>query len=67
MAGNPYGLTGIASLDLGLGDMLGQQQKDETEEQRKKRLAGLPDPRADAMRSGMLNPTGGALGSPTGR
>lgn len=30
-----------AGADLGLGDMLGQQVKDETDEQRKKRMAQI--------------------------
>jgi len=34
------GLT-TAATDLGLGDMLGQQTQDETDEQRKKRLAAM--------------------------
>jgi hypothetical protein len=39
-ATNQTGLTGAAS-DLGLGDMLGQQVANETDEQRKKRMAHM--------------------------
>lgn len=39
-AGGPIGMSvpGASSLGLGLGDMLGQQAKAETDDQRKKRL-----------------------------
>jgi hypothetical protein len=67
MADNPYGLTGIPSMDLGLGGLLGDQTKDETEEQRKKRLAGLPDPRSAAAQQGLLGGIGGGLGNPASR
>lgn len=39
MPANSGGLGAVG--DLGLGDMLGQQVKDETDEQRKKRMAEL--------------------------
>lgn len=39
------GLTGSATADLGLGDMLGQQTKDETEEARKKRMLQIQQER----------------------
>jgi len=32
-----------AAFDLGLGDMLSQQQQDETDDERKKRLRGMSD------------------------
>jgi hypothetical protein len=67
LADNPYGLTGVPSVDLGLGGLLGDQQKDETEEQRKKRLAGLPDPRSAAVQQGLLGGIGGGLGNPASR
>jgi hypothetical protein len=43
---SPYGLTGVAATDLsgsgnGLGGLLQGQVRDETEEERKKRLLGL--------------------------
>jgi hypothetical protein len=71
MASNPYGLTGIASPSsaagqgLGLGDQLGMQRDQETDEQRKKRLAGQQDPGTSAaVRDlfGGLNPGLGSLG-----
>lgn len=40
MAGSNMAMPGAVT-DLGLGDMLGQQVQDETEEQRKKRLAQI--------------------------
>lgn len=43
----------LSITDLGLGDMLGQQVQDETEEARKKRLARMQQER--------LNPAVGAL------
>lgn len=39
MAVNGLSPIGAAATDLGMGDMLGQQVADETEEQRKKRMA----------------------------
>jgi hypothetical protein len=66
MADNPYGLTGIPSMDLGLGGLLGDQQKDETEEQRRKRLSGQQDPRSVAVQQGLLG-IGGGLGNPASR
>jgi hypothetical protein len=42
---------GAAASDLGLGDMLGQQVQDETDEQRRKRLQQLRDQQ-------MLGPAG---------
>jgi hypothetical protein len=45
MATNSYfggkNLTGVASMDLGLGNQLPQQVKDETEEEKKKRQMGM--------------------------
>ena len=66
MADNPYGLTGVPSLDLGLGGLL-KDQANETEEERKKRLAGLPDPRSAAAQQGLLGGIGGGLGNPATR
>lgn len=37
----PFGLTGVAATDLGLGNSLGQQVKDETDEEKKKKKLGL--------------------------
>jgi hypothetical protein len=68
MATNPYGMVGIAAPSAagqGLGDLLGMQQKDETEEQRKRRLAGLPEPgQSEAVKSlfGGLNTSLGSIG-----
>jgi hypothetical protein len=39
-AANPTNLSGAAG-DLGLGDMLGQQVANETDEQRRKRMAQM--------------------------
>lgn len=44
-----------AATDLGLGDMLGQQVKDETEEQRKKRLL-------DQQQRSLMGPAANMLG-----
>jgi hypothetical protein len=52
---SPYSAAGTAlnlSGDLGLGGSLGQQVKDETDEERKKRLMGL---------SALQSPAGKAL------
>jgi hypothetical protein len=75
MADNPYGMTGIAAptsaAGQGLGDLLGMQQKDETEEERKKRLAGTQDEpgTSAAVRSlfGSLGGLGSGLGAVGGR
>jgi hypothetical protein len=75
MADPFYGLTGIASpvsaAGQGLGDLLGQQQQDETEEQRRKRLAGMQDEpgQSAAVKSlfGSLGGLGSGLGSIGGR
>ena len=47
MPQNPFGSPAVS--DLGLGDMLGMQVKDETEEMRKKRLLQMQQ-----QRGGML-------------
>jgi hypothetical protein len=71
MADPYYGLTGIASpssaAGQGLGDLLGQQRVDETDEQRKKRLAGTEDePGTSAAVKSLFGSLGG-LGSLGGR
>lgn len=38
---NPYGMTGFAAVDLGLGDVLRHQVADETEEEKRKRQMGM--------------------------
>jgi len=50
-----------AAGDLGLGDMLGQQVMDETEEARKKRMAQMRD-RSDGGSLAALSLFGGGLG-----
>jgi hypothetical protein len=67
-----YGMTGIAAptsaAGAGLGDMLGMQQKDETEEQRKKRLAGQQDePGTSAAVRDLFGGLNTSLGSIGGR
>jgi hypothetical protein len=69
MADPYFGLTGIpnptSAAGQGLGDLLGQQRDQETDEQRKKRLAGQQDPGTSAaVRDlfGGLNPGLGSLG-----
>jgi hypothetical protein len=70
MATNPYGMTGIAAplsaAGTGLGELLGQQQKDETDEERRKRLAGTQDQpgTSEAVKSlfGSLGGLGAGLG-----
>jgi hypothetical protein len=50
-------LTGVASMDLGLGNQLTQQVKDETEEERKKKMLGfsaLQSPAAQMLLGGGL-------------
>lgn len=41
MAGTSQNLTGIASVDLGLGSNLSQQVLDETEEEKRRKRLGL--------------------------
>ena len=48
------GLTGRALTDLGLGDLLADEVRDETEELRKKRMR-------QQQNQGLLGPSGGAL------
>ena len=71
MADPYYGLTGIASpssaAGQGLGDLLRMQQKDETEEQRKKRLAGQQDPGTSAAVRDLFSGLNTSLGSLGGR
>jgi hypothetical protein len=69
MPTNPFGLTGVAPLDLGLGSNLMEQQQTETEEQRKKRLGLLNDAKASpavAQLFGAFSDLGG-LGGRTSR
>lgn len=51
-------LTGSVSADLGLGSQLGQQVKDETEEERKKRQLGLSSTQNPAAQMLLGNPFG---------
>lgn len=64
---NPYGMTGIAAEDLGFGGgLLTDQVKNETEEQRKKRLGLITSMgQSPAVRS-LFSALGG-LGGPLGR
>jgi hypothetical protein len=76
MADPYFGLTGIPSptsaAGQGLGDLLGLQQKDETDEQRRKRLAGTTGDQpgtSEAVKSlfGSLGGLGSGLGAIGGR
>jgi hypothetical protein len=71
MASNPYGAVGIAAptsaAGAGLGGLLGEQQKDETEEQRKKRLSGQQDPGTSAAVRDLFGGLNTSLGSIGGR
>ena len=49
---------GAASTDLGLGDMLGQQVKDETDEERKKRMQQMQQRSLMGPAASMLYPNG---------
>jgi hypothetical protein len=67
-----FGMTGVASptsaAGAGLGDLLGQQQQDETEEQRKKRLSGQQDqPGTSAAVRDLFGGLNTSLGSIGGR
>jgi hypothetical protein len=69
---SPFGQSGVAAVnDLGLGGLLDQQQKDETDEQRRKRLAGTQDEpgTSAAVKSlfGSLGGLGSGLGALGGR
>ena len=65
---SPFGQSGVAAVgDLGLGGLLDQQQKDETDEQRKKRLAGQQDPGTSAAVRDLFGGLNTSLGSLGGR
>lgn len=67
MPQNPFGLTGVAAPDLGYGgNMLADQTKMETEEQRKKRLQLLVDAKASPAVSSIFGTLGGLGGSLSG-
>ena len=55
-----------AGTDLGLGDMLGQQVADETEEMRKKRLAQMQMGQNNSPATMMLFGNSGGMGSANG-
>lgn len=55
------GLTSAAT-DLGLGDMLGQQTQDETEDARKKRLAAMQQGIGGGAAMDLLGGMGGGRG-----
>jgi hypothetical protein len=72
-----FGMTGVApappmsAAGQGLGDLLGMQQKDETDEQRRKRLAGTTGDQpgtSEAVKSlfGSLGGLGSSLGASLG-
>ena len=67
MAGTANPVGGGAAADLGLGTMLGDQQKNETEEQRKKRLLGLTPMAAQSPGVASLFGMGGMGGGISGR
>jgi hypothetical protein len=54
-------LTGVASLDLGLGSNLSQQVKDDTEEEKRKRRLGMSALQSPA--ASMLLGTGMGMGN----
>lgn len=53
---NPYGMTGLAATDLGFGDLLKGQVKDETDEEKRRRQMGMSPlqmPAAQMLLGGM--------------
>lgn len=63
MASSPNSGLGAAT-DLGMGDLLGQQVAGETEEERKKRLAGMSEQGKAAGSPAAMQLLGGLGGSP---
>lgn len=61
MGGNTYGMSGVASTDLGLGDQLNQQLDAELQKRRKKAAQAMTNPMAGSAALSLLGaPAGGA-------